>query len=70
MGARRPQSCSFPVLDANNKIIGALSLQTDDIPRMLMAGQKFSLSGAYLVGVNQFREFYILPEPAKEKKDG
>lgn len=67
---------NYRLLNASGDLLGVVSLETEDLPKLLMAGEKFILGGSYVkqaippLGTkDEFIEFFVYPEPVMQRQD-
>lgn len=65
---------NYRLLNAYGKPIGVISLESEDLPKLIMAGEKMFLTGCYikqstpvLNTKDEFIEFVVMPEPTVER---
>lgn len=55
---------NYRLSTANGKTIGVISLENEELPKLIMDGKKMLLCGSYVKASHKFIEFFISPEPA------
>lgn len=60
---------NYRLVNSSGEILGVVSLQTEDLPKLLVAGETMILSASWDVGTLEAKayvEFVVTPEPARE----
>lgn len=64
---------SYKLLDSSGRVLGVITLETDEVPDLMQKGAEFRLGGSWNYSTNKFVHFFLLPVPvvkSKEKTDG